>query len=150
MGPSWGQLGPFRAQLGPSKPTLMPICHPSCFLQALKTTTSPTNSHFASFLEVSWPTKSAINIVFNCFFQDLFDPAFLQHVLPTALLLNPGYASSGTLDASKRPQDGPQKWRPTTGKSCKIIPGTLLGPSWGRLWPSKAQPGLFQPFSKPT
>ena len=58
-GPSWGQLGPLRAQLGPSKPILKPRCHPNRFLGTLKTTTRPPNGHFASFLVVSWPTKSA-------------------------------------------------------------------------------------------
>ena len=59
LGPPWGQLGPLRSQLGPSKPILKPICHPSRFLGALKITTRPPNRHFASFLVVPWPTKSA-------------------------------------------------------------------------------------------
>ena len=59
LGPSWGQLGPLRSRLGPSEQQLKPICRPSCFHQALKTTIKPPNNHFASFLEVSWPKKSA-------------------------------------------------------------------------------------------
>ena len=59
VGPSRGQLWPLRAQLGPSKPILKPLCHPSRFLETLKTTTTLANGHFASFLAFSWPTKSA-------------------------------------------------------------------------------------------
>ena len=35
-------------------------------------------------------------------------------------------------------QDGPKKWRLTTGKLYKIISGALLGSSWGQCGPSSA------------
>ena len=36
-------------------------------------------------------------------------------------------------DSPRWAQDGPKKGRRTTAKSPKIIPGALLGPSWGHL-----------------
>ena len=59
LGPSWGQLGPLRAQLGPSEPILKRICFPNCFFQAPKTTARPPNNHFVSFLKILLPEKSA-------------------------------------------------------------------------------------------
>ena len=68
-GPSWGQLGPLRAQLGPSEPILKLSCLPSCCFQAFKTTTRPPNGHFAMFLEISWPDQSAKINVFPLVFE---------------------------------------------------------------------------------
>ena len=59
LGPSWGQLGPLRAQLGPSVPILKRVCLPICFFQAATTTTKRPNNHFVSFLKILLPEKSA-------------------------------------------------------------------------------------------
>ena len=51
-------------------------------------------------------------------------------------------------DSPRWGQDGPKKARRVPSKSRKIIPGTLLGPSRGQTWPSRAHLGPFQPRLK--
>ena len=51
---------------------------------------------------------------------------------------------------AKMTQDGPKTGRGTTAKSCKILFGALLGPSWGHLGSTWAQLGTSKPILKPT
>ena len=68
LGPSWGQFWPIWARRGPFKPILKPTWHPSCYLQALKTTRRPPKNQFASFLKVVCLEKLAKSIDFPvCF-----------------------------------------------------------------------------------
>ena len=81
------------------------MCHPSCCLQALKTTTRPPNSYFASFVVVSWLAKptNIIGVV-----QGVCNLAFLPHIMPAAALLSPRSASRGPPGPPKKGQGGPK------------------------------------------
>ena len=142
---SWGHLWPSWARLGPFKPILKPTCHPRCCLQALKTTRRPPESHFASFLKACCLQKSAKNIDFPLVFL-LFLTSQLLATLhhrskpskPKIRLKMPSRTpQEGPRRAQDSPrwaQDGPKKGRGTTGKSCKILFGALLGrPRRGHL-----------------
>ena len=84
------------------------MCHPSCCLQALKTTTRPPNSYFARFLVVSWLAKPSKINDFPLVFQGFCNLAFLPHIMPAAALLSPRSASRGPPGPPKKGQGGPK------------------------------------------
>ena len=142
--PSWGQLWPSWAQLGPFKLILKPRWHPSCCLRSFKPTTRPPNNHFPSFLKALCLRKSAKNIDFpQVFFRFLTSQLLatlhpkIKPSKPQIRLKMPSWTpQEGPRRAQDSPrwaQDGPKKGCHATARAPKIIPGALLGPSWGHL-----------------
>ena len=115
--------------------------HPSCSRQTFKPTSRPPNSHFASLLKACCLQKSAKNNDFPLVVLRFLASQLLATLHPRSkpskpkiCLKMPSWTPrEGPRRAQDGPrwaQDGPKKVRHTTTKSCKIIPGALLGPSW--------------------
>ena len=108
-GISWGLLCPSWPQLGSFDSILKPTWLPSCLPRALKTTIRPPNSHFASFLVVSWLAKPSKIIDIPLVFEGLCNPTFLPQSMPTATPLNPRSASRCPLGLPGKNQGGPKR-----------------------------------------
>ena len=106
LGPSWGHLGSAWAQLGPFKPMLKPTWHPSCCVQALKTTRRPPSNHFASFLKACCLQKSAKNIDFSSGFLLFLTSQLLATLHPRSKLSKPKICLKMP---SWTPQEGPRR-----------------------------------------
>ena len=105
LGPSWGQLRPTWGQLGPSKPILKPTCHPSCFLQALKTTGRPPKGNFASFLKATCLPKSTKIIDFRWVFGI---PPSCHKSCPPEPSQAENLPQDALLDPPRRAKEGPR------------------------------------------
>ena len=146
LGPILGKFWPIWSRRGPFKPILKPTWHPSCYLQAFKTTRRPPKNHFASFLKVACLENGQKTLIYLCvsmFLRSYLLTTYHPQVSlskPKICLKIPSQTPMKGAGGPKIAQDGAKmgskRVRGTTRKSRKIIPGALgpiLGPALAKL-----------------